>query len=208
MIDRRDSCHDEWGTTATVGAVPKIIDHDARRREVARVAAELVAEGGIDAVTVRDVAARIGTSTGIVSHYFRDKRDLVLLTFAEAASHARERIDAVLARDGGDLAGVCDALLPLDEARRRDWQVWLAFWGRAVSDPELAAEQRRRVGDMHRTLTAVIRTAEPQCGAAEARERARRVLTLLTGIAAQAVFEPDLWTPAMQRRMVRPALGG
>lgn len=188
--------------------MPKIIDHDARRRDVARVAAELVAEGGIDAVTVRDVAARLGTSTGIVSHYFRDKRDLLLLTFAEAAGHARQRIDSVLGRDPGDLVGVCDALLPLDAARRRDWQVWFAFWGTAVSDPALGAEQRRRVHDTQRTLAAVIRAADPACRAAEANERARRVLTTLTGIAAQAVFEPELWTPALQRRMLRPALMG
>ena len=57
--------------------MPRIVDHDARRRRVAEEAAELIAERGIDAVTFREIGERAGCSTAIVSHYFRDKRDVL-----------------------------------------------------------------------------------------------------------------------------------
>ena len=60
----------------------------------------------VDAVTVRDVAASVGMSTAIVSHYFRDKRELLLFTFGAAAESARTRLNAVLERDPADLEGV------------------------------------------------------------------------------------------------------
>jgi AcrR family transcriptional regulator len=186
--------------------MPRIVDHAERRRAVAEVAARLVAEGGIDSVTVRDVAAKAGTSTAIVSHYFAGKRELLALTYAQAAGHARARVEAVLARDPADVAGVCEAILPLDDDRRRDWQVWFAFWGPAVADAELAAEQRRRVAGTLETLTATLRRAHEALGTAAAREEARRLLTIVTGIATQAVFDPGQWTPARQRRMLKQEL--
>jgi len=182
--------------------MPKIVDHDERRRTVARVAADLVIEGGVDAVTVRDVAAGAGTSTAIVSHYFRDKRELLRFTFAEAASRARRRVDAVLARDPADVAGLCEALLPLDDERRADWQIWFAFWGQAVADPALGAEQRQRVLDTRAILAAAVGAASPRLTAESADDESRRLLTLITGVAAQAVFDPDDWPPHRQRQLL------
>lgn len=174
---------------------------------MAAVAAKLVAEGGVDAVTVRDVAAKVGMSTAIVSHYFRDKRELLLFTFGEAARTARVRLDAVLTNNPADLVGVIESLLPLDEERRQEWQVWFAFWGRAVTDPELGAEQRRRVERTRETLFNTLRAARPDMKPAAAEFEARRLLTLINGIAAQAVFEPDNWPAATQRRLVKATLG-
>ena len=186
--------------------MPKIVDHDERRRTVARVAADLVAEGGFDAVTVRDVAAGAGTSTAIVSHYFRDKRELLRFTFAEAAGRARARVDAVLTHDPADVAGLCEALLPLDDDRRADWQVWFAFWGRAVGDEDLGAEQRQRVLETRATIAAAVRAARPGATPASADDLSRRLLTIITGIAAQAVFDPDDWPPARQRELLAETL--
>lgn len=188
--------------------MPRIVDHAERRRHVASVAASLVAAGGIEAATVREVAAAAGTSTAIVCHYFRNKRELLQLTFEHAAQRARGRVDAVLARDPGDVRGVCEALLPLDDERRDDWRVWFAFWAPAVSDPELGADQRRRVRGTRQRLAEVMLAGGSAPTRPEAEREARRLLTVVTGIAAQAVFDPDEWTPARQRRALRDTLPG
>jgi ferredoxin--NADP+ reductase len=42
------------------------------------------------------------------------------------------------------LRAVLREALPVDADSRLEWRIWLAFWGRAVHDAALAAEQRRR----------------------------------------------------------------
>ena len=54
------------------------------------------------------------------------------------------RFEAAVA-EGGDLQAGLEAWLPLDEERLTDWRVIIAFWGVAVSDPELAEVQNGHV---------------------------------------------------------------
>ena len=188
--------------------MPRPTDHAKRRQEVAAIASALVAEGGTEAVTFRDVAKAAGCSTAIVSHYFADKRELLLHTYRAAAARAGERIDAALRSDGADVDGALDALLPLDEARRTDWKIWFAFWGKAIGDPELAAEQASAVREARRRLETVIAAARDSgrlgTGVDDA-FAARRLLTVVLGIAVQVVFDPNDWPASRQRAIVAHA---
>lgn len=164
---------------------------------MADVAAELIAAGGIDAVTVRDVANAVGCSTTIVSHYFSDKRELLHFAYRSATNRASGRLDTVLSKDPTDLQGALEALLPLDPARRQDWRVWCAFFGAAFADPELAAEQRERVRSTRAKLAAILNALGHHTP-----DAARALLASLTGIAVQAVFDETDWTPGRQRNAV------
>src|SRR5262245_61641250 len=119
--------------------MPRVVDHAARRAEVAAVAADLIAQRGLD-VSVRDVAAAGGWSTTVVTHYFTSKRDLLLHAYRSAGAATEQRMSGA-----DDLRTLCEAILPLDEPRRRTWQTWFAFWGAAVADADLADLQRRRL---------------------------------------------------------------
>ena len=52
--------------------MPKIVDHEARRREISAAAAALIAKGGLEAVTFREIAQASGYSKGVVEHYFEN----------------------------------------------------------------------------------------------------------------------------------------
>ena len=91
-------------------------DHEQRRRDVARIAADLVATGGLAAATHRRIAEASGCSTTVVSHYFTDKRDLVNATYTEVGDRVSARLEPRL--DSADpLLSILEALLPLDEDR-------------------------------------------------------------------------------------------
>jgi AcrR family transcriptional regulator len=172
--------------------MPRLVDHDARRAEVAAVAADLIARRGLDGVSVRDVAAAGGYSTTVVTHYFASKRDLLLHAYRSAGTATEERLATV---DGENrLLAICEAILPLDEPRRLTWQTWFAFWGAAVGDPELAALQRRRLLWFRDLLARELDGDD---------EAARELLVLVRGIAAEAVFDPDDWPPGRQRELAR-----
>lgn len=190
--------------------MPIVVDHEQRRREVAEIAADLIAKLGVERVTVREVAAATGYSTTIVSHYFRDKRELQLLAYRTATLRARRRIEAALAADGADRLQRCiEAMLPLDDERRRDWHVWFAFWGVAVADPQFAAEQKLRAR-YSRELVERLLAAAPRNGGAthgtSPAQSAESLVAFIVGIAGQALFDPDLWPPERQSAALRAEL--
>ncbi len=183
--------------------MPLIVDREARRREVAHIATRLIAVNGLEGASVREIARAAGCSTAVVSHYFHDKRELMLFVYREAMRETIER--ARRRRDrGGDLAYCLDAILPLDRRRRDNWKLWFAFWGMAIADPLFMAEQRQR-GREARALFAELICTTPGTDAAseEVREfAARRLLVAVSGLATQATYDPEDWPAARQRALI------
>jgi AcrR family transcriptional regulator len=70
----------------------------ATREQIARVAMDLFAERGFDAVTVAEVADAAGVSEKTVFNYFPAKEDLV---FAEGGARWEARVDAIRSRPVG-----------------------------------------------------------------------------------------------------------
>lgn len=54
--------------------MPKIVDHERYRRELLKLSFDLFAERGYAAVTMRELAAGLGVSTGTLYHYFPGKQ--------------------------------------------------------------------------------------------------------------------------------------
>jgi AcrR family transcriptional regulator len=187
--------------------LPRIVNHERRRGELAEIAARLIAKGGVDAATVRAVALEAGYSTKVVSHYFPEKRALMLLTYRHAVSRSQELTEASQVDGGGDAAAFLQALLPSSEAMRLNWLVWLAFWGVAASDEQLAAEQRLRVRDVTSRIAAILAN-DPRRRAAEAglHELAASLFSTVLGVAMQAVFDPANWPRQRQVAIVDQAL--
>ncbi len=101
--------------------MPKYVDHADRRRRIASAAADLVGRAGLDELTFRNLAEATGYSTTVLTHYFADKRDLLLSTYRLVAHRWGARFDDAQ-RDGG-LAECLASLLPLDEERRNEWRL-------------------------------------------------------------------------------------
>ena len=118
--------------------MPKVVDRERRRGDLARAAARVVARIGLEGVTIQAVAAEAGCSAGSIAHYFRTKDDLLV----HALRAVTEPLMQVLREAPGSLhsleglRGLARRSLPLDAASERDWRVRLAFWTRASGPPE------------------------------------------------------------------------
>jgi AcrR family transcriptional regulator len=183
-------------------------DHEQRRRDVARIAADLIATGGLAAATHRRIADAGGCSTTVVSHYFTDKRDLVDATYAEVGDRVTSRLDTAL--DSADpLPSVLETLLPLDEDRIRDWRLLFAFLGLAATDAELTAEQRNRATTARIRIEQAI-VAEQEAGHVrtdiDVQAAGRFLLAVVLGIGMQALFDPADWTQEHIRTTLNTAL--
>ncbi len=177
--------------------MPKIVDAEARRREIIDATARLIARAGLDAVTMRDVAAEAGWTTGVVTHYFTDKRELLLETYtASLAGRVARRLaddEPPLARLRGSLEGA----LPLDDDRRLHWLVTLACVTQASGDPALADTQQRSYGEFRAFVAELIDAADLAVTQTSA-TLAESLISLSNGIAIQALLAPDLWPPTRQ----------
>lgn len=185
--------------------MPKVVDHRERRRELANATSALIAEEGVDAVTIRSIADRLEYSTGIVQHYFSSKRHLLLYTLRVEGALSQRRVEAAVVNDPGDLLGLLSALMPLDEARSKAWKVWLAYWATAALDADVALEQRRMFDTLRLRIRHVLRVhdAHPQLKPGIDPELvARRLLSICHGIGMEAVCHPDDWPQSMQHAAI------
>jgi TetR/AcrR family transcriptional regulator, transcriptional repressor of bet genes len=98
---------------------------------------------GLEATTLRDIAREGGFTTGVVTHYFPDKRAVIAGAFAVASHDWLE--DARAAISGADspereLEALVGVALPDDARRRGEWRLWSEMWTYAGRDPKFAGE--------------------------------------------------------------------
>ncbi|WAL69025.1 TetR/AcrR family transcriptional regulator [Amycolatopsis cynarae] len=128
--------------------MPRQVDHEARRRQIAEAVWRLAARGGLEDVSLRQVAAEAGVSARLLQYYFGTRDQLLLgaleILNADAERRARERL---MYLDGtGDMhaivRGVLLEMLPLDDERRSRYLVHVAFFVRLLADESLASAVR------------------------------------------------------------------
>lgn len=125
--------------------MPKIVDHDQRRREIVEVTWRFIAREGIAKLNLRDLAAAAGYANGGLKIYFPTKDAILAATFTYVA----ESTDARIERSAGSLEGLAaieafaHEVLPLDELRRDEARVAVHFWHLALGDPALAEANAR-----------------------------------------------------------------
>ena len=73
--------------------MPKIVDHEQRRNEIALVACRVVAEYGFDQATIVRIARQAGYTTGMVAHYFDTKQDIIVAALRLILRRIEERLN-------------------------------------------------------------------------------------------------------------------
>src|SRR2546429_3855105 len=107
--------------------MPKIVDHDQRRDEIALVACRVVAEHGFDQATIVRIAREAGYTTGMVAHYYDTKQEIVIAALRLILRRIEERLTRPTVQS--DLLAVLTEALPVDEQRYIECAFWTAFWG-------------------------------------------------------------------------------
>jgi AcrR family transcriptional regulator len=126
--------------------MPKIVDHDARRKDFIEAAYQSILEDGLAETTVRSVAKRAGYTTGALVHYFAAKDDLIRHVLEANGVSVRERM--VLAQKSlkGRVAlmEVLREALPISKLSRSSWRIWLALWYHSEKSAAMRTEERRK----------------------------------------------------------------
>lgn len=175
--------------------MPKTVDHEARRREVADAAIRVIAREGLSDTTLALVGDESGWSIGSIRHYFPTKNDLI----ESALWRVGERLDDRIRRRtaGGmrlaDLRTAAVELLPLDAVGREEERVWLAFVAQAAVAAALAdaadSAAQRLQAPLAARIAHAVEAGELRADLDPERE-ATRLMILRDGLALQLIATP------------------
>jgi TetR/AcrR family transcriptional repressor of bet genes len=179
------------------------IDHDQRRQDIAAITIDLVAREGMEAATIRRIAAEAGFSTTAVTSYFADKQELLAWAFEVLAADGERQFEAALAREPSDILGPLLTMVPWCPANVRRWKAYLAFWDQGARDAELAGllAQSTDVG-LSFVQTLLRREA---AGQADLEAVARLLNALIQGLSLQMLVDPAQRNEAAARAMLASA---
>ena len=187
--------------------MPKIVDAEERREKLIDATWRIIAKEGLDAATVRRIAAEIGATTGVVVHYFRDKDEIILAALQRACDSVTGRIRSHSNRRSA-LEALREAIieaLPLEEQSAMEWRVWMNFWGLSLTSARLAQEQDRRYDVWRRIMRGLLERAQRK-GELRADADLPRVsdhlIALIDGLGMQAILEPARMKPERIRAVV------
>jgi AcrR family transcriptional regulator len=186
--------------------MPKIVDHEERRRELGQAVWRVIRRDGVEGASVRSVAAEAGWSAGALRHYFATQSELLAFAMRLVVERIEGRIAALdRATDPRDtVEQVLHELLPLDDERRAENEVWLAFTARALIDPELRVQHDEVHDALHRACASAIETlaAAGRVNAATA-VQAERLHALTDGLAVHTALRPDVMRPELIVAVIR-----
>jgi AcrR family transcriptional regulator len=179
-------------------------DHDARRRDVSEAVWRVLAGRGFGQLTLRAVAAEMGGSTGLLTHYFPTKRALVRYAHGVAEERTNTRVPRVAPDEGLPAlrAALLDVLALTPEAVAMS-RVWVSFWDAAIGDPELAATETARYERWRGKLRPHVRTAVDLGHIAGPVDDVVVTVAAFThGLVVQALFDPDRFPPDRQTQLL------
>ncbi|MFD7645276.1 TetR/AcrR family transcriptional regulator [Kitasatospora sp. NPDC059795] len=191
-------------------------DHDARRRDVSEAVWRVLAARGFGGLTLRAVAAELGASTGLLTHYFPNKRALVAHALDVLDRQTADRPRPATAESTGTrglpvLRAALLDILPLDGAGTACNRIWVGSWDAALTDTELTAEHAERYRRSRRRMTELCAEAQ-ELGELPADRPAADLAALAQsfglGLVVQALFAPAEFPPERQRALLDDFLAG
>ena len=184
--------------------MPRVVNHDERREEIAEAAWKVIEREGLARADLRKIAREVGYTTGVITHYFRDKRELMSFAFGLLVDRSMARMSRASAE-----AGLMEALaqvLPLDKERRRETTVWLAMVSASLTDPELAEELRLRYRQAREAMLPVFGIALEQGLGEDPEDVGDELLAVVDGITIDALSDPERYPPDRQLALLQRAL--
>ena len=170
--------------------MPKIVDHEERRRAIASAAVEAIASNGLSGVKLTDIGRMAGVTTGSIAHYFSDKDAVLAAALEEVCTRLFIQIGQP---DNPPTVAEIASALPVNDEKRKEWKVWLAYWGRAPHAPALAQIHRQYYAEIETAVAEDMEDIHPDPHMAAA-----AIIAAVDGIGTRATREPDLWPEARQ----------
>lgn len=129
------------------------------REEVLVAAMDMIAERGLEKLTMAGLGREVGMSSGHLLYYFRSKDELLLQTLEWSEGRLGAERSRLLTRPGTArerLEAYVELYVP-DGHRDPHWTLWLEVWNRSQNADDDARERQAAIeGAWHRDLVALL----------------------------------------------------
>lgn len=179
--------------------MPKIVNHAQRKIIIAEATWNVIARDGLEKATVRGVAKEAGLSAGALRHYFSTQNELLAYSMKLVSDRVKERTEHKN-YEGSQLDVMLKLLsevLPIDDERRIEMEVWLIFSSRSLVDKKLHSLSRKVFTEIQQAVRLVIDRLT-QLGfikdGIDPELEARKLHALIDGVGLHALLHPDVLT--------------
>ena len=179
-----------------------------RRIEVSEAAWRVIVREGLDRTSMRAIARELDCTTGVVTHYFRDKQELILFALHQVTESLQKAIDNLAEKPLGieRLIEMLCAFLPLDPERQDILKVWVAFLGYAVGRESLMAEHQHSAAQLRELIRQellALQSAQMIRDNINPGIEANVLLALVNGVGLDSLIQEKYLDPQQQQMVIR-----
>ncbi|WP_339184257.1 TetR/AcrR family transcriptional regulator [Oceanobacillus sp. FSL W7-1293] len=181
--------------------MPKKVDHQKRKIQIAETTWKVIVEEGIEQATVRKIAQASGLSVGAVRHYFATQSELLHFSMELVSDRVIQRAKArKFSKDRDPLELVTEGVsevLPIDEERKIEMEVWLAFSAKVLVDKTLRELSDKVYSDMHegfKNVVHALQLLDIAKNGLDLEMEVNRLHAIVDGMAMHHLLNPEQFT--------------
>lgn len=187
--------------------MPKLIDHQQRREQIAEATWRVILRDGVAAASVRSVAAEAGVSMGSLRHVFASQSELLVFALQLVIDNVTARVAAMPPHSttAATVEAVAAEFIPLDRGRRREMEVYLALFSAASTNAGLRDVRDAAHQALHEACRWMIDRLDNGADLAPDADRELETLrlhALIDGLAAHLVYERADADPEWARQVL------
>ncbi|MCX2839854.1 TetR/AcrR family transcriptional regulator [Salinimicrobium sp. MT39] len=110
--------------------MPKIVDHNLRKKQIAEASWRVILEQGMEGATVRNIAKEAGLSLGALRHYFSTQDELLEFAMKLVMERATDRIEKIAVKElppKDMILKILMQLVPTNPETLAEMEVWFTF---------------------------------------------------------------------------------
>ncbi|GIN62020.1 HTH-type transcriptional regulator PksA [Robertmurraya siralis] len=173
--------------------MPKIVDHELRKKQIAEASWRVIQEQGMEGATVRNIAKEAGLSLGALRHYFSTQDELLEFAMNLVIERVTKRIKKIALKELPPKEKVLQILLeivPTDTESMAEMEVWFSFIAYARYKKEGFDAQQDGIYDGIRNLILYLDQEKILRKNLNKEIEMERLYSLLDGTAMHALLEP------------------
>jgi len=167
-----------------------------RRLSLVQGTLKSIAKHGLHGTTVQTISESSGSSRGLVTHYFKNKDELIVAAYRHLAEEWEARVSAFMRESGKSaesrLKALATASFHADVLDQKWLKAYLAFWSEAQHSASLRNVNREINLHYRETVARLFQRAGAEKGSeVDADRAALGLLALIDGLWLQIAVDPS-----------------
>lgn len=188
--------------------MPRIVNHEKKRKSIAEAAWSIIKEEGIEKASIRRVAIEAGMSAGALRHYFSTKDEMLLFIMDYYLEEGKKRSQSKSWSDN-PLQAVAEVLLelvPIDEEKKIETSVWWILALQSLTSDTLKEKKDEMTNGMYELASSMIEILVLQgilSDSTNVKLEKSRLAALIDGLSIHALLRPDVYSPEKVKEVIR-----